>query len=162
MLTFPVEDKSIVLIAIKKAVVLPEGFEGRVQETIRDIKQSGILILDKLFKSEDKLKIVYIFNKIIHSLRDSVIIAEKFHDYSISEGRTHKTFKLDVDDLIEDYDLFRARVIYYDNSYEYAPMEYNERELVFSDFFDEYNDVEERIELLDGDLLLLFCLRSNP
>ena len=68
---------------------------------------------------------------------------------------------MDVDDLLEDYDLYVGNVVYFDSSIGYKPLEYNESQQVFSDFFDKYNDIDERVEFLDRNLLLLLCLHTG-
>lgn len=122
-----------------------------------------------------QLPLVYIFNEIIHSLRDSIFFAENFtiNDAEIAsylkgdcgskifEEYYGSNIGLNVDDLLEDYNLYFGNVVYYDSSIAYKPLEYNERQQIFSDFCDKYNDIEERVEFLNGDLLLLLCLHTG-
>jgi len=118
--------------------------------------------LDRLINlTKSQLKVASLLFNQGMSIINSLLIAELFYSDQSWIYEIIRDNKIEISDLLEYYQLLRGHVMYYNGGGEYMPINKNQQEQAFYEYFKGFNFIEKRVELAGDKMILIYCVYSE-
>ena len=108
-----------------------------------------------------QIKVAWILYQQGISIQNSWLIADLFYSNQSWIDEIIRDNNIKVSDLLEHYQLLNGYIMYYDGGGEHRPINKNQQEQAFFEYFKGFNFIERRKELAGDKMILIYCVYSE-